>query len=126
MTQFQNFCCILKITKKTRFQDIEFYRCVKLAPQSEVQTKIFTYSERASFAPPKNPTSHPAPLSNGRYRQKSKQQYWAQSIALYLQFSFQKKIHSSPFKTVFRGHFLCTGGSLLRKRGANDNIGLNR
>ena len=49
-----------------------FKRCVKLAPQSEVKTKIFTYSEKASFAPPKNPTCHTAPLPKGRYQQKSK------------------------------------------------------
>ena len=35
-------------------------RKVTPPPQSEVQTKILTYSERALFAPPKNPTCHPA------------------------------------------------------------------
>ena len=36
-----------------------------------------------------------------------------------------KKIPSPLFKTVFRGHNLSPGGSLLKKRGANDIIGLD-
>ena len=61
-----------------------------MAPRSEVQTKIFTNSETASFHLPKT------------------------------------QIFSPLLNTVFRGHFMCPGGSLLKKGGANENIGLDR
>ena len=46
------------------------------------------------------------------------------SISLLVYIS--EKNLQSLFKTFFTGYFLYPGGSLLKKRGVNDNIGLNR
>ena len=48
------------------------------------------------------------------------------SINFVYTIQFRKKIPSPLLKTIFGGQFLCPGGSSLKKRGANVNIGLNQ